>query len=160
MTDNPETPDGSTPDFAALVRQAAEDDRRDAALLIANKTVLLDHLAHTPIARVQVEFDGEGDSGQIESIQAWTSDGTAADLPPDIISLRLRDGPDGQERMQAQTVAEAIETLVYDALAQTHGGWENNDGGFGSLVFDVAARTLSLTMNERITETLVSRHGF
>jgi len=160
MTDDPETPDAFPPDFAALVRQAAEDDRRDAALLTENKTILLDHLATTPIAKVHVEFDGEGDSGQIEYTQAWTADGTVAALPPDLVSLRLRDGLDGQKRTQEQTLEQAIETLVYDALAQTHGGWENNEGGFGAFVFDVGARTLRLTMNARVTETLVSRHGF
>ena len=72
------------------------------------------------------------------------------------------DADSGGKTMTAEsiTLEQAIETLVYDALAQTHGGWENNEGGFGAFVFDVAARTLRLTMNARVTETLVSRHGF
>ena len=41
------------------------------------------------------------------------------------------------------TVATAVESLTYDALERTHGGWENNDG-FGAIIFDVADYSITL----------------
>ena len=55
---------------------------------------------------------------------------------------------------------EAIETLVYDVLNQTHGGWENNDGACGDFTFDVAERTITLDYNERHMESDYSQHVF
>jgi hypothetical protein len=37
-----------------------------------------------------------------------------------------------------QTIQGAVETLCYDYLDETHGGWGNNDGGFGGFRLDVA----------------------
>jgi hypothetical protein len=50
------------------------------------------------------------------------------------------------------TLQEAIESLVYDYLEETHSGWENNDGAFGTFVFDVPGRLVTLEHNERYTE--------
>ena len=61
---------------------------------------------------------------------------------------------------QTQPVREAIETLVYDVLSQTYGGWENNDGAYGEFTFDVAERTITLDYNERHMESDHSMHVF
>ena len=50
------------------------------------------------------------------------------------------------------SLAEAFENLVYDILALKHPGWENNDGAFGELDFDVAAGTIGYTHNQRFTD--------
>jgi hypothetical protein len=39
-------------------------------------------------------------------------------------------------------------------------GWENNDGAFGTFVFDVADRTITLEHNERYTEVNITSHEF
>ena len=59
-----------------------------------------------------------------------------------------------------QTVQEAVETLVYDLLRQTHGGWEINDGAYGEFVFDVAERTIKLDHNERYASSEKFSHEF
>ena len=48
---------------------------------------------------------------------------------------------------------DAIETLCYDYLSQTHGGWENNDGAYGTFEFDVQQRSIRLDFDERFTDT-------
>ena len=58
------------------------------------------------------------------------------------------------------TLEEAIENLCYDYLEETHGGWENNDGGFGEFRIDVAKRTVELEFNGRFTDTCTSNHTF
>ena len=58
------------------------------------------------------------------------------------------------------TISETIEHLVYDALSETHGGWENNEGAYGEFVFDVASGEIQLDYNERITSTEFYSHTF
>jgi hypothetical protein len=58
------------------------------------------------------------------------------------------------------SVSEAIEHLVYDALSETHGGWENNEGAYGEFVFDVPAEVIRLDYNERITASENYSHTF
>ncbi len=58
------------------------------------------------------------------------------------------------------SIADAIERLAYDLLAQTHCGWENNDGAYGDFTFDVAERTITLDYNERYTASEYSQHVF
>jgi hypothetical protein len=65
-----------------------------------------------------------------------------------------------QAMPRTETLCAAIETLCYDYLEQTNGGWENNDGGFGEFIFDVAARTVELEFNGRYTDTFTTNHTF
>jgi hypothetical protein len=117
-----------------------------------NKAVVFDVLARAGITRVLVTFDGYGDSGQIESIEARAGK-EMVDLPSDTVLLAdpLWDGS-GTETV-CLPLRDAIEKLAYDALEVTHSGWENNDGGFGDFSFDVAERTITLVYHERYTQT-------
>ena len=67
-------------DFAAVLARQSERDARIAALRPANKERLFDGLTAAGITHVTVTFDGAGDSGQIESIGAWSGE-TAVDFP-------------------------------------------------------------------------------
>ena len=49
--------------------------------------------------------------------------------------------------------------LCWDYL-EIHYGRENNDGAFGTSVFDVPARLITLEHNERYTEVNTSTHEF
>lgn len=114
-----------------------------------NKAALFDALATAGITNVLVTFDGVGDSGQIEGIDA-TIDGAPAELPGVEVEIVTPawDGSGVDRRTCA--VPEAIETLAYDFLEDTHGGWENNEGAFGEFTFTVAERKITLDYNERI----------
>ncbi|MGH8297409.1 MAG: DUF6878 family protein, partial [Steroidobacteraceae bacterium] len=58
------------------------------------------------------------------------------------------------------SVRDAIETLAFNLLEETHGGWENGDGAYGDFTFDVPERTIALAYNERRMETDYSEHVF
>ena len=58
------------------------------------------------------------------------------------------------------TLREAIETLCYDYLEESHGGWENNDGAFGEFHFDVAERSVDLEFHGRFSDTFTTNHTF
>jgi len=125
----------------------------------ANKTVVFDALSAAGITSVTAEFDGEGDSGQIESVIACSGD---AHVPLPATPLTLHHASWQNDRVTRVTspLAEAIEALCYGYLEQEHGGWENNDGAFGSFEFDVAQRTIRLEFNGRFTDVATHNHDF
>ena len=104
-----------------------------------------------------VTFDGVGDSGQIESIDARIGDAASALPICDIeIATSAWDGSELHRRMLP--LGDAIEQLAYAFLEETHGGWENNEGAFGEFTFDVPERTIRLDYNERIESSEYSGH--
>ena len=145
---------------AAWITQYQGHARRVAEALPANKTALFDALARAGITSVIVTFDGYGDSGQIENVEVRAGD-ALPDLPADQIEFvaPVFGDPEKVER-STHTVSDAIETLVYALLEQTHDGWEDNDGAYGDFTFDVASRTITLDYNERYTESHNSCHTF
>lgn len=95
------------------------------------------------IARAKADYDGCGDSGQIERIYYF-----------DAADNELKGLVDA-------ATEESIESLLYALLEMRHGGWENNDGAFGSFDWNVTANTLEHVHNDRYTEVDTSTYeGF
>jgi hypothetical protein len=140
-------------------QQERELARIASEVLLANKTALFDALAAAGITTVLVNFDGCGDSGQIEMIEARTGEDDCALPAVEIETASPRWGSATIDR-QTQPVRDAIEALVYDVLNQIYGGWENNDGAYGEFTFDVGERTITLDYNERHMESDHSMHVF
>ena len=136
-----------------------EHVRRAEELLPANKSVLFDALAAAGITSVTVNFDGYGDSGQIEDIEAKTGD-EIVELPDERIEIADPIWGSAEIKRQTHTIREAIEHMAYAFLCQTHEGWENNDGAYGDFTFDVAERTIALDYNERYTSSENYTHEF
>ncbi len=123
-----------------------------------NKNLIFAALADLGVHRVTVDYDGSGDSGQIESIEAWNAVSEKVPLPS-IGKVQL--APENPDRPVADIGLEAaVEQLAWDYLYDNHCGWENNDGAFGTFVFDVPARTITLEHNERYTDLNTSTHEF
>ena len=158
MTDATPTPD-TTFDFAAWQTQERERARLAAEVMPGNKAAVFEILARAGITLVTVGFDGCGDSGQIESIDAYAGN-TAAELPSGEIELAELGLGGGKVERSAFTLRDAIEKLAYDFLEETHGGWEDNEGAYGEFTFDVATRTITLAYNERHMESDYSEHVF
>jgi hypothetical protein len=142
MTDTNETPSG-----------APADDIR-----AHNKNLIFAALADAGIHRVTVDYDGSGDSGQIDSIEAW--DAADEKIPlPSIRKVQLASGnldcPVNEIGLQA-----AVENLAWDYLYDEYCGWENNDGAFGNFVFNVPDRLITLEHNERYSDVNTSSHEF
>jgi hypothetical protein len=124
-----------------------------------NKPVVFGLLAEAGITSVTVEFDGESDSGQIESVIACAGE-LRVELPRTPVTLQKASWHSETLTATTEPLSEAIETLCYDCLQQKHGGWEINDGAFGTFAFDVAARTIELEFNGRYTDIATSNHDF
>jgi len=111
------------------------------------------------ITTIVVTFDGEGDSGQVESVEVRIGE-SDADLP-DVQITMLDPKYDGSSIAETRlSVREGIEALAYDCLEETHDGWEINEGAYGEFTFDVAERTVSLDYHERVLESVYSSHEF
>jgi len=106
-----------------------------------------------------VTFDGYGDSGQIENIEAKAGDEIVTLPAGTILIARPVWGSNDIDR-QSLSIHDAIEALVYGFLGRTHDGWENSDGAYGDFTFDVADRTITLDYNERRMESDYSQHVF
>ena len=152
-----------TPSYDSAAAWAAIEAQHAARTCLAddvhpaNKSAILAALAAVGITSVVVTFDGSGDSGQIEGVDARIGD-TATELPAINVEIAspLWDGADVETR--TLPLAEAIEQLAYDLLEDTHDGWENNDGAFGEFTFDVAEGVIRLDYNERFETSEYSGH--
>jgi hypothetical protein len=152
----------STPSID-IVGDWADKDRQHRTVLEAirpaNKAALFEALASAGITTVVVQFDGYGDSGQIESIEG-RNDKKSVDLPDTQVELAQARWGQSEVERSALPIREAIEQLAYDFLEETHAGWENNEGAYGEFIFDVVARAITLDYNERITDSDYSQHVF
>jgi hypothetical protein len=149
----------STVDVAAIFAAHAERSARTLALRPGNKDRLFDGLMAAGVTHVTVTFDGCGDSGQIESIDAWSGE-TAVTFPATEIAYAALTWDRPEVEMRNLSLAEAVEQLAYDFLSDTHGGWENDDGAWGEFCFDAVARSIHLEFNDRFTASELTTHDF
>jgi hypothetical protein len=134
-------------------------DKLAADLRVSNKAALFDALAAVGITHVIVSFDGYGDSGQIEDIEAKAHD-KVVKLPPNEIVIAAAVWGASEPEPRSMSIADAVERVAYDLLEETHCGWENNDGAYGDFTFDVAKRSIILDYNERYTASENYTHEF
>jgi hypothetical protein len=124
-----------------------------------NKAAVFDALADANITSVTAEFDGEGDSGGIESVSASIGD-MRTDLPAICVPIcQAKFGNDALVKTRP-TLRKAVESLCYDCLTDSHDGWELNDGAYGTFMFNVAARSIELEFNGRFTDVATFTHTF
>lgn len=117
------------------------------------KVAILPRLQDAGIARVEIRFDGCGDSGAVEECACL--DAAGAGIPcPDVTLLEGEaDSVDRTGSREPQSLGQALEQLTYLALERHHPGWEINDGACGELVIDVAEATFVLDCSLRFIAT-------
>ena len=159
MADNSKTVSAPRPPLSDWEAQAALQSRLEADLFSINKATLFDALVFTGVTTIIVTFDGYGDSGRIEDVEVQGSDDNIA-MPGAMIEFARAIWGQSEPKRSTVTIATAVENLAYDVLERTHGGWENNDGAYGEVVFDVAKREITLDYNERYTASENYTHSF
>lgn len=109
-----------------------------------NRKKLLAELKKLGVKYVHFQYSGEGDSGGIEDTTAF---GPLAKFR----SLRKVHEEilgDLTERVELpQALAEAAENEGYEILAAKYAGWEDGDGGSGSITLDVEKDRIRHTHN-------------
>ena len=159
MTDSSNTTPGPTSPLSEWEAQAALRTQLEAELFSLNKAVLLNALALAGVTQVVVTFDGYGDSGQIENVEVRSGD-DAIPMPEGTIEIAQAVWGQSEPERSIVAIATAVESLAYDVLERTHCGWENSDGAYGDIAFDVAAHAITLDYNERYTATENYTHQF
>ena len=159
MTSTSDTTSESQAPLSEWEMQAAAQAKLDAELFALNKTALLNALALAGVTRVVVSFDGYCDSGQIENVEAQAGDDPAT-MPSAAIEFAEVVWDQTEPKRSFISIAEAVESLAYDVLEKAHCGWENNDGAYGDVIFDVADETITLDYNERYTASENNTHTF
>lgn len=109
------------------------------------RTQLFRSLKAYGIKRIEVRYDGSGDSGDIHGV----------DVEPENREEMLEE-PLGET---GKTIKQYIENLCWEGLESEESGWEINEGSYGSVVFDVADQVIELDHNERVVETVNRTHS-
>jgi hypothetical protein len=162
MNDSSRLPNGEPvlpPALDTYDAKSALYDRLTDESTARNKAAVFNALAIAGISIVTVTFDGYGDSGQIEDVQATAQDAPIA-LPSDQIEYEHIRWGETEPTRSSCPLRDALEDLAFHYLGTTHGGWENKDGAYGEFTFDTNTRSITLAYNERFTDTTYSEHEF
>jgi hypothetical protein len=111
----------------------------------ANLAKIPEAMALIPhVEKVSVEYNGGGDSGQFEDALAQNDDDTAAiEWPKATIKVQSPVSQWNSEKGEWETEIRETEHTISDyfveaahyAVSIWHAGWENNEGGFGKVIF-------------------------
>ncbi len=118
-------------------------------------------LARLGITTVLISYDGCGDSGCIESLEAYDPNGKTIQLPKREVTIDFE-----ESQWDAATasfirvgvkrklpIAKAVESWCYDLIEQHFAGWELNEGSQGTIELDVAKNVATLEHDENVMTT-------
>jgi hypothetical protein len=118
------------------------------------RTALLD----LGVSEVVVEYSGGGDSGDVSDVSCKPA--PLLDLLASRqIEIRRESGAfQGAEyvyqvKSMSCSIRQALQDFTLNWVSQDHSGWENNDGGSGSLRIDVLADSFTLNHTEYYQES-------
>lgn len=139
----------------ALAEFSARQAEREAKAQIELqhlKLAVIPALRQAGIAKVEIRFDGSGDSGAVEEIVCLDAADSALVCPETVLDPIPSDSRDPADRTDPVLLPAALESLAYLALERHHPGWENNDGAGGQLEIDVGEASFVLECNVRFTD--------
>lgn len=132
-----------------IFAQMAQQSRALTACIAVNKSRLMPILAAAGIAKAEVFYCGEGDSGGIDEVQFHDADNQPVTLCDVRISIQSCNWNGAQVTETEFDLADGIESFALDIIESRYAGWENNDGASGRIVIDVAADRIELEHGTR-----------
>jgi hypothetical protein len=132
-------------DLHSIMATLEAKNRTLARVNAINKRTILRALKAHSITEVTADFDGMGDSGQIQNITPALP-GTPVTFTE--VDIEWRDNTH-TTRKTTVPLNDAVEHLMYAYLEAEHAGWEINEGSYGTFTFNVASKTVALAFNER-----------
>lgn len=136
-------------DFADFLRKEREEHEEKANKC---RSLLMRALKDAGVKAVTVDFNGYGDSGNVENI-AYTPqsvDGEKYELPDTPHEVRQWSDSGSKPVTRNYTLNELVEEMCYELLYSNHPGWEINEGSFGEFEINVTNNSIGLVFNERI----------
>lgn len=116
------------------IEQSQEDEFRKE---------LFDTLKMYGIVQVIIHYSGAGDSGQTDDIS---------------IKPETRDEMLDEKMESGKTIREALDEFAWQGIEENEGGFYNNDGGDGQIIFDVNERTVKMEHNNNVMEQVYSEY--
>ena len=116
------------------IEQSQEDEFRKE---------LFDTLKMYGIVQVIIHYSGAGDSGQTDDIS---------------IKPEKRDEMLDEKMESGKTIREALDEFAWQGIEENEGGFYNNDGGDGQIIFDVNERTVKMEHNNNVMEQVYSEY--
>ena len=104
---------------------------------------LFDTLKMYGIVQVIIHYSGAGDSGQTDDIS---------------IKPETRDEMLDEKMESGKTIREALDEFAWQGIEENEGGFYNNDGGDGQIIFDVNERTVKMEHNNNVMEQVYSEY--
>jgi hypothetical protein len=144
-------------EMARLEAERAEDVRQIRADLLVS-------LREAGIDRVEAHYDAYGDSGNIEEV-TLLPELPEPELPePQRSAAAAVVPPEGELPLGAPhpRLPDAIMTRLQDMLWSTvyalHPGFENNEGGYGDITWDIATDQIAIEHSERFVDVTSYSH--
>ena len=113
-------------DYAAM---AAQWRAERETTLKASRVELLAQLRALGISEVTAEYEGYGDSGNVEDVNVQPAE---VKLPEALVT--------------------AVGDFAWSLAYHYHPGFENNEGGYGTLTWDIARDSITLDHSDRYVE--------
>ncbi len=134
---------------------------KDVAL--NNKKIIFKALKVLKIKEVSVEYNGYGDSGQINDVLYYKTSDKPVDIDKlsnglKLIGLKRSSGwsphsaRNYQDAPSDYTLSQAINDLCYDLLEEKHPGWEINSGSDGTFTFTVSNEKIKWEHSDIVEE--------
>ncbi len=129
-----------------------------SSILGRNRPILLAALKQGGVSTATVTYAGSGDSGSVEEVAVESATGTRFDTLA-LITV-FANQSDYRDRAwhafvveQQVSVDQALRDFAEEAVELLHGGWENNDGASGSVVFDCENGTVRVEHTAYFTDS-------
>ena len=115
--------------------QMLEAQQRAAEQRVVTRVALLSELRAVGVTKIEVQYEGYGDSGNIEDVV----------VTPDTISL-------------SEELRRRVEDFGWDFAYALSPGFENNEGGYGELTWALEADKIAVSHSNRYVETDTTEH--
>lgn len=125
---------------------------------VANRAAIFTALRDDGVLRAIVGYSGSGDSGGTEGVRFEMPDGGTlteiAMAPQYRQSSQWRDGAwQTTVSLEDKPLEDALTDFAMDAVDQHYGGWEDNDGASGEVVFDATDGTIVIEHRAYFTDS-------
>jgi len=109
-------------------------------------------LVEMGIEFVTYTYSGSGDSGCISDVEIVPPSSANADDWASAFKIMFYVGFCEEVDERESSFENALRGIADELLESAHGGWENGDGGFGTVMFDVANQNVLIEHSDYIVE--------
>ncbi|AUR01750.1 MULTISPECIES: DUF6878 family protein [Rhodobacterales] len=115
--------------------QMLESQRRAAEQRVETRATLLSELRALGVICIEVQYEGYGDSGNVEDVV----------VTPGTITL-------------TEVMRRRVEDFGWDFAYALSPGFENNEGGYGELTWALETDKIDVSHSNRYVETNITEH--